>query len=293
MTALPLLFLLPSILGAVLAGFVCSTMGTFVVRMNLSSIGYCMSHAAFAGAAFGILISVDPMITAVLFAFATALVLGPLSEKARLESNVVIGFLFSVMIALGFIFLSLKPGEAATGRALSILWGSLFSVTYDNVLLLSLLSFILLLFVIVFYKELVAVMFHRKLAESAGINTKLFYFAVLFFTGFAVALSLKLVGGLLVFALIVNPTSTAYQFFYDFKKIMIVSPLIGILSCLIGFYVSLVLDFPIGASIVIVSASGFAVSLLVSPKRKKGSFFKQKQKNPSVYKEGMEIFKQE
>ncbi|MBS3749350.1 MAG: metal ABC transporter permease [Candidatus Thermoplasmatota archaeon] len=284
MTTLPLFFLLPSILGAVLAGFVCSTMGTFVVRMNLSSIGYCMSHAAFAGAAFGILISIDPMISAVLFAFATALVLGPLSEKARLESNVVIGFLFSVMIALGFIFLSLKPGEAATGRALSILWGSLFSVNYDNVLLLSLLSFALLVFVIVFYKELVAVMFHRKLAESAGINTKMFYFAVLFFTGFAVALSLKLVGGLLVFALIVNPTSTAYQFFYDFKKIMIISPVIGILSCLLGFYLSLIADFPIGAAIVIVSATGFAVSLIVSPKRKKGFFLKSKQKLDSSYK---------
>ena len=293
MADLPLLFLLPSILGAILAGFVCSTMGTFVVRMNLSSIGYCMSHAAFAGAAFGILISIDPMIGAVLFAFATAFVLGPLSEKARLESNVVIGFLFSVMIALGFIFLSLKPGEAATGRALSILWGSLFSVNYDNVLLLSLLSFVLLVFVIVFYKELVAVMFHRKLAESAGINTKLFYFAVLFFTGFAVALSLKLVGGLLVFALIVNPTSTAYQFFYDFKKIMIISPLIGIVSCLLGFYLSLIADFPIGASIVVVSATGFAISLVISPKRKKGFFLKSKQKSSSPYKEGMEMFKQD
>ena len=293
MASLPLLFLLPSILGAILAGFVCSTMGTFVVRMNLSSIGYCMSHAAFAGAAFGILISIDPMISAVLFAFVTALVLGPLSEKARLESNVVIGFLFSVMIALGFIFLSLKPGEAATGRALSILWGSLFSVNYDNVLLLSFLSFALLVFVIVFYKELVAVMFHRKLAESAGINTKVFYFSVLFFTGFAVALSLKLVGGLLVFALIVNPTSTAYQFFYDFKKIMIFSPLIGIASCLLGFYLSLLADFPIGAAIVVVSASGFAVSLLVSPKRKKGSFLKKKDIPASPSKEGMEIFKQE
>jgi ABC-type Mn2+/Zn2+ transport system permease subunit len=293
MTSLPLLFLLPSILGSILAGFVCSTMGTFVVRMNLSSIGYCMSHAAFAGAAFGILLSIDPMISAVFFAFVTALVLGPLSEKARLESNVVIGFLFSVMIALGFIFLSLKPGEAATGRALSILWGSLFSINYDNVLLLLLLSFALLVFVIVFYKELVAVMFHRKLAESAGINTKVFYFAVLFFTGFAVALSLKLVGGLLVFALIVNPTSTAYQFFYDFKKIMIFSPLIGIVSCLLGFYLSLVADFPIGAAIVVVSAAGFAVSLLISPKRKKGSFLNTKEKSSFPSKEGMEIFKQE
>jgi len=288
---LPLLFLIPSILGAVLAGFVCSTMGTFVVRMNLSSIGYCMSHAAFAGAAFGILISIDPMIGAVLFAFITALILGPLSERARLESNVVIGFLFSVMIALGFIFLSLKPGEAATGRALSILWGSLFSVTYDNVLLLSLLSFTLLAFIIIFYKELVAVMFHRKLAESAGINTKLFYFAVLFLTGFAVALSLKIVGGLLVFALIINPTSTAYQFFYDFKKIMIFSPMIGIISCLVGFYLSLIADFPIGAAIVITSATGFAVSLVVSPKRKKGLFFKDDKRSTSSKNE-MEIFKQ-
>jgi ABC-type Mn2+/Zn2+ transport system permease subunit len=137
-------------------------------------------------------------------------------------------------------------------------------------------------FIVVFYKELVAVMFHRKLAESAGVNTKLFYFSVLFFTGFAVALSLKLVGGLLVFALIINPASTAYQFFYDFKKIVIVSPLIGIVSCLFGFWLSLVADFPIGASIVIVSAMMFAIALMVSPKRKKGFLLKGKMKKESL-----------
>jgi len=183
--------------------------------------------------------------------------------------------------------------DNSRGRALSILWGSLFSITYENVLLLTILSFALLLFVIIFYKELIAVMFQRKLAESAGINTKLFYFSVLFFTGFAVALSLKLVGGLLVFALIVNPTSTAYQFFYDFKKIMIFSPIIGIVSCLIGFYISLLADFPIGASIVIVSASGFAISLLLSPKRKKGLMRNKKRNSQNSKHQGMEIFKQD
>ncbi len=268
-----LAFLLPSVIGAILAGFACSTMGNFVVRMNLSSIGYCMSHAAFAGAAFGILFSYDPMITAVLFAVITAMVLGPLAEKARLESNVVIGFMFSFMIALAFIFLYAKPGDAATGKALSILWGSLFSVDYNDVILLFVLSFILIVFVTVFYKELLAIMFNRKMAESSGINTRIFYFAVLFFTGFAVALSLKLVGGILVFALIINPTSTSYQFFFDFKKIMIFSPIFGVISCLIGFYFSFFYDFPIGASIVVVSSVMFAVAILVSPKRKKGRFF--------------------
>jgi ABC-type Mn2+/Zn2+ transport system permease subunit len=271
---LPLIFLLPSILGAVLAGFVCSLMGSFVVRMNLSSIGYCMSHAAFAGAAFGLLISLDPMITAIFFAFGTAVILGPLSEKARLESNVIIGFLFSIMIALAFIFLSLKPGGAATGTALGLLWGSLFSVGYNDVLLLLLLSCILIIFIRIFYKELIAVLFHRKLAEAGGINTKLFYFSVLFLTGFAVALSLKLVGGLLVFALIINPTSTSYQFFYDFKKILIFSPLIGIISCLLGFFLSLTVDFPIGASIVIISSLIFLLAIAFSPKRRTTSLIK-------------------
>jgi len=268
MIEIPFVLLITSITGAILAGFSCSTMGVFVVRMNLASIGYLMSHAAFAGAAFGLMTSIDPLISAILFSLATAFVLGPLAEKARLESNIVIGFLFSIMIALAFIFLNFIPGQAATGTALRILWGSIFAVDVNDILFLVLLSFGLVLFITLFYKELVAVMFHRKLAESAGINTKLFYFAVLFFTGFAVSLSLQLVGGLLVFALIINPTSTAYQFFYDFKKIIIASPIIGIGSCLVGFWLSLITDFPIGASIVIISALLFIGAIVISPKRK-------------------------
>jgi len=258
-----------AIFASVFAGFSCSTMGVFVVRMNLSSIGYCMSHAAFAGAAFGLMISVDPMFGALLFSFGTALVLGPLSEKARLESNIVIGFLFSFMIALAFIFLNFIPGQAASGTALRILWGSILSVSYNDVLLLFIISVVFIVFIVIFYKELLSVMFNRKLAEASGVNTKLFFFLILFFTGIAVSLSIRIVGGLLVFALIINPTSTAYQFFYDFKKIMVFSPLVGITSCLIGFYVSYMTLFPVGASIVIVSSLIFAFSIIVSPKRKK------------------------
>jgi ABC-type Mn2+/Zn2+ transport system permease subunit len=271
MIEFPLALLIASILGALLAGFACSTMGVFVVRMNLASIGYLMSHAAFAGAAFGLMIDIDPMIGAIIFSFATALILGPLAEKARLQSNIVIGFLFSFMIALAFIFLNYVPGQAASSRALRILWGSIFSVTYNDIFLLTLLSIILIVFITIFYKELLSIMFNRKLAESSGVNTKLFYFTVLFLTGFAVSLSLRIVGGLLVFALIINPTSTAYQFFYDFKKILIFSPLIGVISCIVGFWLSVFSDFPIGASIVIISALFFASAIVASPKHRKGN----------------------
>jgi len=269
MISLPMTLLLTSIIGCILAGFACSMMGIFVVRMNISSIGFTMSHAAFAGAAFGVMLSIDRMLAAILFASITALLLGPISDRAKLSPEIITGVLFSMMIALAFIFLNFAPGEAASSEALRILWGSIFAITWYDIIFLGLLAFAVMIFVALFYKELVSILFNRKLAEASGINTKIFFVAILFLTGFAVSMSLKLVGGLLVFALIVNPTSTAYQFFYDFKKIVVFSPIVGILSCLAGFILSLAIDFPIGSSIVIVSALVFAVAVAISPKRKK------------------------
>ena len=268
MIALPMTLLLTASLGAVLAGLSCSIVGVFVVRLNMASIGFCMSHAAFAGAAFGVLIEIDPLITAMLFASVAAVFLAPVANRAKLNTDVVIGIIFSLMIALAFIFLNLSPGEAASGAALRILWGSIFAISEYDVLYLAILSAVILGFVVLFYKEILALLFNKKLAEAAGVNTYAFMLVIVFMTGLAVSLSLKLVGGLLVYALIINPTSTAYQFFWDFKKIMIYSPVIGVLSCAAGFVFSLETDFPIGASIVIVSALALAVSIAVSPKRR-------------------------
>ena len=100
-------------------------------------------------------------------------------------------------------------------------------------------------------------------------NTRVFYYAVLFITGISVAMSLKLVGGLLVYALIINPASTAYQFSSDMKRIILYSPIIGVVTSLGGFILSLELDMPVGSSIIIVSALTLAVAIVVSPKRRR------------------------
>ncbi len=268
MISLPMTLLVTASLGAILAGLSCSIAGVFVVRLNMASIGFCMSHAAFAGAAFGVLVEIDPLITAMLFASVAAVFLAPVANRARLNTDVVIGIMFSLMIALAFIFLNLSPGEAASGAALRILWGSIFAISEYDVLYLAILSTVILGFVVLFYKEILALLFNRKLAEAAGINTYMFTLVIVFMTGLAVSLSLKLVGGLLVYALIINPTSTAYQFFWDFKKIIIFSPVIGVVSCIAGFVFSLETDFPIGASIVIVSALALAFAIAISPKRR-------------------------
>lgn len=259
-----------AVTGAVLTGLSCSLVGSFVVRMNLSSLGFAMSHAAFAGAALGLVLSVDPLLVAIGFSTGVALLLGPLAEKAKLPTNVILGILFSLMISLGLIFLNLVPQTAMSSTALSILWGSILGMTVENTLKLLMLTVGIILVFVLFFKEFQSIMFSRKLAEASGINTKPFYYLILFLTGITVAFSLKLVGGLLVFALMVNPASSAYQFFYDMKKIIFLSPVIGVLCCITGVVVSFLLDLPTGSSIAIVSSVVFGVSVLLSPKRRRG-----------------------
>jgi ABC-type Mn2+/Zn2+ transport system permease subunit len=119
------------------------------------------------------------------------------------------------------------------------------------------------------WKELFAIMFNRKMAEADGINTKPFIYLIIFLAGIVVTFSLKLVGGLLIYALLFNPASTVLQFSENMRKVIIVSPLVGMATTISGFFISLFFDLPVGSCIVIFSTLVFAIALLTSPKRRR------------------------
>ena len=238
--------------------------------MELSSAGFTMTHAAFAGAALGLVLGIDPMYSAMGVSVLVAAGLGPVAEQSKLPPNVILGITFPLTMALALILLNFAPDTAMSSTALSLLWGSVLGMTMGDVLHIGILAFVMILLVTVFFKEFQSIVFDRKLAESSGINTKPFFYAILFLTGITVSLSLKLVGGLLVFALMINPSSAAYQFFYDIKKILLISPLFGAVFAFGGLYLSFLVDFPVGASIALVSTMGFAGAVLLSPKRRRG-----------------------
>lgn len=262
-------FIQRALMGCVLAGFLTGLIGVFVVRMRLSAIGYSMSHGAFAGAAFGVAASVNPLLTAMFFSSATAFLIGPVADKARLNTDTVTSIAFPLNMALAFFFLTLSPQIGLSSEVASVLWGSVISMTNRDVVYLITLCAATLALIHFFWKELFAIMFDRRLAEADGINTKPFVYFIIFLVGLVVTLSLKLVGGLLIFALLFNPASSAIQFLYDMKKIMIVSPFIGAITCVTGLIVSLVLDVPVGSCIALVSTVIFGISVLLSPKRKR------------------------
>lgn len=255
--------------GAALTGTACGLLGTFVVRLRLSSLGFTMSHAAFAGAALGLALGVEPLGLALVGAMLTAALLGPVAERAKLPADVITGVLFPLTMALGLIFLYLSPGTAMSSSALGLLWGSLFAMTREDLLQSAGLTGAIALIVGLFFKEFQALLFDRKLAEESGISTRPFYYLILFLTGLTIALALRLVGGLLVFVLLQSPAATAFQFSYDLKKIFLWAALLGIAYSLGGLMLSFVFNLPLGSAIVLVSTLAFGVSVWRSPKRRR------------------------
>ena len=270
MFGVPIHIFLPTLIGSLLAGALCSTMGIFVVRMSLSSLGFAMSHAAFAGAALGIAVSgLDPLLLAILFAVAMAAVLGPLSELSRLNADTIIGAIFPLMMALGLIFLSIAPSAGIGSGALSLLWGSILGITMRDVVKLGILGSVMLVTLLAFGKEFFALLLDRKLATASGINARVYYYIVLFLTALVVAFSLRITGGLLIYTLMILPAAAAYQLVYDIKKVFFIAPGLGALASLMGFLLSLGFDLPIGSSIAVAATVIFLSAIAVSPKRRR------------------------
>ena len=284
------------LVSAILAGFALSLVGTFVVQLKITTVGFCMSHSAFAGAALGLLLEsfgsgFNPVYMAAIFTIAIALLLGPLSDKTKLDSNIILGILFSLMIALGFIFISLMPEGVTGASSMGIIWGSLFGIGQEEVIVLLILNICVVLLIVLFYKELMSIMLNQKMALAAGINVAFFKFLILLVTAIAVSFSINIVGAFLVYAMIVNPTSTVYQYVYDTKKLFIFSPIVGVMTILGGVFLSLWLDFPISSSIILFSATAFAFSVLISPKHRKVKKKNKKRKpNEASIKQVKEFF---
>jgi|Deesub1362B_J571_1020462.scaffolds.fasta_scaffold00111_10 ABC-type Mn2+/Zn2+ transport system permease subunit len=259
----------PSLTASLLVGMLCGLWGAVVVRLQLSAVGFAMAHAAFAGAALGLMLGLSPVAVSVAFALTVAGILGPLTETTRLPPEVVLGVVFPVTMALGFVFLSLVPGPALGSPALSLLWGSVLGVGWRDVTVLLLVLGASSFFLLLFRREILSILLERGLAEEAGIPTRPYLWAVLFLVGVLVAISLRLVGGILVYSLLLLPAAAATQLTFDMKKILFLAGLFGAVAAGAGFGASWALDLPLGASISLAGAAVFAATTVLSPRRRR------------------------
>ena len=259
-------FMQNAILAGLCGGVTCSIVGVFVVTMHLSFIGVCIAHAAFAGALFGVWLGFNPLIGALLFSLTSAGIIGPMTDRGELNPDTSIGIVFSLMLGLAFLFLGLMPGSRT--EALNLFWGSILTVSHQDLVFLGAVTVRMIGLVAIFYKEIQAVICHRQVALAVGIPATLIFYGLLFATGVTVTASLRSIGGLLIYSLILNPAAAAYQLTYSLKRMLLIASAFGIISCWIGLAASYFLDIPSGASIVITSCIIFGLATAFSPKRK-------------------------
>lgn len=248
----------PVLAGGLVAGASTGLLGAYVVGMGLPFLGVCVSHAALAGAVLGILLGLSGsmlLLPAGLFAMATALLLGLLGGRRLGGSNVLMGMLFSLSMGLAFLGIGLfdRFGRS-TSEAFGLLWGSLTLCTWTEVAWMSAGAGALGVFVLLFGKELRAVMFSREQAMAAGIRAGGVWTAFLVLVSLVLTLNFRTVGGLMIYSLLANPAAAAFLLARGCGRSVAVAAGLGALSAVGGFGLALLAETSAGASIVVLSA---------------------------------------
>lgn len=258
-------FIQQALLAGLLSGIGCGIAGVFVVLMRISFVGVCIAHAALAGALVGVFLGFPPLPGAIVLSLLASAAISPLAEKGSLSPETATGIVFSVMLGVSMLALGLLPGARSDG--LSLIWGSILTATAGDIWFLAAVVLIMITFIVLFFKEVQAVLCHRDTAIAVGIPAKALTQAMLLILGLVIASGIKSVGGLLIYSLIISPAAAAYQLSYRLKFIFLLSALFGIAACWGGIWVSYLLGWPSGATIVLVATFILVITVIFSPKR--------------------------
>lgn len=242
-----------ALIGGSVAALACALVGLFVVLRKESMIGDGVAHISFGGIALGLFLDVDPILSALMVSIASVLGISYLKRRGLAESSSAIALMLAVGFSTGLIIISLAGGFNI--EIFSFLFGSILTINNHDLIIISALGAITILVVGVFYKELLSITFDEEASRLMGIPVKELsaLFNILLAT--TIVLSIKVVGMILVTALIVLPSLTALQLNRDFRMTAILSIVVGVVSVVLGVFISAIFD---------VATSGVIVFTLVT-----------------------------
>lgn len=247
------------ILATALGAAACALMGFFLTGMRLPFLGVCLSHAALAGAVAAQWAGLPMLPCAFAAAVGTAFLVGPVADASRLDASTSLGLLFSLTMGVAFLVIGRMPGPRS--EAIGLLWGSVLFVTRTDLVVLGCCTALAFGFVAAFGKELRAVWFSRRLAASVGVRATLVFYLLLALAGAVIAVNLEVVGGLMLYALLVTPAAAANLFARSYRGALFGSVAIGVVGSLAGLGASYAFDAPVGASLVLALAALFGLLL--------------------------------
>ncbi|HCW32099.1 MAG: ABC-3 protein, zinc transport system permease protein [Candidatus Peregrinibacteria bacterium GW2011_GWE2_39_6] len=237
---------------------VCSILGLFLVLRKMSLIGDGLSHVSFGAIALGLFFGFYPFYVAIPVVMIASFFILKISEKAKIYGDAAIGIVSSVGIAGGVILASASNGFNVD--LFSYLFGNILAISNTEVILSIVLSLIVMILVYVFYWDLFSATFDEEYAKTTGVKTNFINILIAFLTAITVILSVKMVGVMLVSALLILPAVTALQLSKKFQVALLMSSFISLFSVLLGITFSFFLDLPTGAMIVMMNFLFFCLT---------------------------------
>lgn len=263
----------PFMLRALISGFfvaiLLGSLGSFVVSRKMSLVGDGIAHASLLGIALALLLGWAPIPVTIITSIFVAIAIYFLEKKTKISSDMAIAIIFTSGMALGIVLLSFYKGYQP--ELMSYLFGNILIVSYFDMLNIIIFSILILLLLIIFYKKILFSTFD-PIGAYLSDSSYWFYDLLLYISvAISVILSIKLVGIILVSALLVTPSATAKLFAPSFKFFILLSAFFSLLSLILGLFLSFYLNLASGALIVLFSTSLFVLSYLF-----KILFFKNK-----------------
>jgi zinc transport system permease protein len=258
-------FIRNALLAVLLASIACGIIGVYVVVKRMVFISGGIAHASFGGVGLGYFLGVNPIWGIIPFSILSALVMGLVSKRTRIPEDTAIGILWALGMSLGIVFIGLSPGYAPD--LFSYLFGNILTVTSVDLIIMLILDLVIIMVVFLFYKEFLALSFDDEFATVVGVPTVKLYFLLLCLIALTIVVLMKVVGLIMIIALLTIPAAISKQYTSNLKKMIFISILLSAIFGLGGLWLSYQLNLASGATIVIVSGIGFILSWFVKQGR--------------------------
>lgn len=256
-------FMRRAMIEVILMGAVTGAIGTFVVLRGLSFIGDALSHAIFPGVVIAFLLGESIFIGALVFGILTSISIGIVATNQRVKEDSAIGVLFAGTFALGVVLIS--SSKNFTRDLASFLFGNVLGVTENDIYLSAIVGAVVIVLMLLFYKELLISSFDRVAAQAMGLPVFALDLLLLIMISLTIVVSLRAVGNILVVAMLVTPAAAARLLTDRLPVMIVLSAAIGALSGVAGLYISYYQDVAAGGTIVLIATAIFGAVWLLAP----------------------------
>lgn len=251
-------FMVRAFIAAALVGLLAPLIGVFLVQRRLALLGDGMGHVALTGVGLAFLLGTAPIPTAMATAAIGAFLIEFIRYRSRTAGDVALALLFYGGIAGGVLFASLAPGKAASSLT-SYLFGSLSTVAAGDIVALLILCLAVVALVALFGREMFVVSLDPELARVQGIKVRVMSTLMAVLAAMVVVVGMRVVGLLLVSAIMIVPVAAAQQLTRSFRATAVLAIIIGLACSISGLVTSFYAEIPPGPTIVLLALAAFAV----------------------------------